>query len=896
MNNEIGRKITSLTLMAIMVAGGLTFAVPGVMPAAHAANANLFVSAENSQFDNYMSGPQVIEVVIIDSDINDTDEAKGEPDVTVNGKILRMVQAVDGNWYGYFADMDQAQIADSVVAVAGGNGTGIDFGDFCTAASAGTTILADASGFTDTEGVAMPASGMGENGVGSSSGGVITNDCTLANGFAANGTNNVVREYKTVNTSVSTTGSIGQIGLSMTTLGHSVVSAVSTGDLNGLWPFIQLYDLNPTGNVVVQYNKGGGVQSTTLTFDTVENYANLELDRSVYPQGAQVHATITDLWLNIDPTDEDSWTFGTLSTNQTTFYQLFDENGAVDGDNVDSGDLTSVLDDLMCEDNCKLAFTPDAQGTDVVTIQDNGDSVILAASATNPDAARTNAIAAGDRPITITEQGPNSGVFGTYDESDNSALKVISTADRGKSATLDYNEDPITILVGHSFATVDIQPIDDEWSSGEEIPVVIVDGDANKNSRADEDLDVKDPDVSLIPSLATGDPFTLGENTTSLDALYMVEADVSDDTHNVGSVGYFSGMGGANATGEITVDSYSMRGVSDPGATAASTEYLLVDLETTLAELQSTIKDTRSTASDRLYGVNLFNYDIRSVGTFDSLDIYLVNSTVPILVENDSVHGETTQVNTILIAEDETSSQGLVSLNNTNTLAALFDGTDTNAASAQYLGLLFSWNASSTGTVSVADSDANNPIVADFFSFGFTDDGVQSSERVANQIVRIEAEESGDNTSTFEGTLEYVMVNQINIQDATTFTGITTIADDPSFIVIEDLTDEDAPRVNYNDLGADGVITPVSDQEEAPSHSGVVSFNQDSYKIADTVVITLEDLDLNVDSDLIDIFTVATVRGDDAVGSAQSQNLSFGELGRMLDVTFDDIAWSNQSA
>ena len=112
MNNEIGRKITSLTLMAIMVAGGLTFAVPGVMPAAHAANANLFVSAENSQFDNYMSGPQVIEVVVIDSDINDTDEAKGEPDVTVNGKILRMVQAVDGNWYGYFADRERATIAD----------------------------------------------------------------------------------------------------------------------------------------------------------------------------------------------------------------------------------------------------------------------------------------------------------------------------------------------------------------------------------------------------------------------------------------------------------------------------------------------------------------------------------------------------------------------------------------------------------------------------------------------------------------------------------------------------------------------------------------------------------------------------------------------------------------
>ncbi|MFB5607563.1 MAG: hypothetical protein ACE5RG_05615, partial [Candidatus Nitrosomaritimum yanchengensis] len=131
MNNEIGRKITSLTIMTIMIAGGMTFAVPGAMPAAHAANANLFVSAENSQFDNYMSGPQVIEVVVIDSDINDTDEAKGEPDVTVNGKNIRMVQAVDGNWYGYFADRSQARIADEASRVAGAPGQGLDFGTFC---------------------------------------------------------------------------------------------------------------------------------------------------------------------------------------------------------------------------------------------------------------------------------------------------------------------------------------------------------------------------------------------------------------------------------------------------------------------------------------------------------------------------------------------------------------------------------------------------------------------------------------------------------------------------------------------------------------------------------------------------------------------------------------------
>ena len=119
--NEIYKKLTSLTLMAIMVAGGMTFAVPGMVPEAYAANANLFVSAENSKFDNYMSGPQVIEVAIIDSSISDTDEGKGEPDVTVNGNNLRMVQATDGNWYGYFADKSMAIDADTA-------DNGLDFG------------------------------------------------------------------------------------------------------------------------------------------------------------------------------------------------------------------------------------------------------------------------------------------------------------------------------------------------------------------------------------------------------------------------------------------------------------------------------------------------------------------------------------------------------------------------------------------------------------------------------------------------------------------------------------------------------------------------------------------------------------------------------------------------
>ena len=40
----------------------------------------------------------------------------------------------------------------------------------------------------------------------------------------------------------------------------------------------------------------------------------------------------------------------------------------------------------------------------------------------------TNSLSAASQPITLTEQGPNSGVFGTYDESDTSIVQVASNA------------------------------------------------------------------------------------------------------------------------------------------------------------------------------------------------------------------------------------------------------------------------------------------------------------------------------------------------------------------------------------------------------------------------------------------------------------------------------------
>ncbi|TLX72555.1 MAG: hypothetical protein E6L05_03315 [Thaumarchaeota archaeon] len=107
-------------------------------------------------------------------------------------------------------------------------------------------------------------------------------------------------------------------------------------------------------------------------------------------------------------------------------------------------------------------------------------------------------------------------------------------------------------------------------------------------------------------------------------------------------------------------------------------------------------------------------------------------------------------------------------------------------------------------------------------------------------------------------------------------------------------------QITYEDLGADGQFTPISAQQDVPTHTGVVSFDSKTYKIADTVTITLNDKDLNVNNDLIDIYTVvgpatapktALANQDPAtetVGKSGLGTYSDGKtaFGRLLDIQF----------
>ena len=96
---------------------------------------------------------------------------------------------------------------------------------------------------------------------------------------------------------------------------NAVRSAETVAD-NANWPIIQLYDF--TDDVDIQYQRAGGAQTSTFAY--TDDASGLTLDRSVYPVAAQIHATITDHRLNIDPTSDDVWTWNTV--DGTAYYML----------------------------------------------------------------------------------------------------------------------------------------------------------------------------------------------------------------------------------------------------------------------------------------------------------------------------------------------------------------------------------------------------------------------------------------------------------------------------------------------------------------------------------------------------------------------------------------------
>ena len=124
MKNEIGRKLTSLTIMAIMFAGGMAIGVPSFMPSA--ASDFSLTQGELSVSSEFIQGAAILEIVVNDPDISSTeDDINNGAEVIIGGTTYEMSHAVNGKCYLYVADASQIALLDA-------DGKGMEFGIKCT--------------------------------------------------------------------------------------------------------------------------------------------------------------------------------------------------------------------------------------------------------------------------------------------------------------------------------------------------------------------------------------------------------------------------------------------------------------------------------------------------------------------------------------------------------------------------------------------------------------------------------------------------------------------------------------------------------------------------------------------------------------------------------------------
>jgi hypothetical protein len=686
-----------------------------------------------------------------------------------------------------------------------------------------------------------------------------------------------------------------------------------------MWPFIQVYDFTRYQSYDLVYERGGADETISLTYDRpgATNGGGLSFDKEHYGLTHEVGVTLGNNEFNIDPTDEDSWTFGTLPTNATVYYQLFDENGANDS----SATLGVTKFDAFTQpfgfDTGVLSIDVNGPGdatNNVLYFQDNGDQVVVCGTSTEGLCSSAD-INEADQAVTFTETGANTGIFTNWDDGLVTNMYINKAADRGTQAVFKWDDVEHSVLYMPYWGSISFNtdgsielggPIGSEWNSGELVEIVLDDGDMNLDARSQEQMTVGS-NTTIVPAIKIGSPITL----TTLDTVKLMDDDVSATAVTIDqsimdtqcSSDYAAN--GNDGSYVSCYEKYSERAViTVEASTAAVTltdddQIRFIYDSTTVNDLKDLISGANGTAA-----YSYINYDFRAFNGGSNDNNYYLNFTIGDATLSSGCTGATDTTNIASSCTEARYSTGLIGralINDpSDKLQGFGDGTSDALTGTDALRVNVQLNAITGSLGDALTAGTSYPITMDFVTFGQSNDGVNSGDRHNNSIYRLEVDEVDTNGGIFVGELDFIMLNQLNVNQTSTYNETKTDHEENRIIVHNDLTDEDELRINYLDMGADGVETQVGDQLAAPTHSGVVEFDNDSYKEADTVVITLTDADLNTNPDIIDIYSVVNNADDDAhdmVGKAGYGVNSVGDPNaRMLDVTFDDEIWLKSSA
>ena len=720
MQDTARRKAASLALMTIMLAGGMTIAMPGEPPQAAAQTGTLSVSATGA-----FGGPQILEIVVDDPSRDGLDPGTPLPDVRIDGSRVVMAQSDTGKWYAYVASDEltedvgaQLGLSDYIPA---GEAAFIGYGG-----SGAESFFAGAGQF-------LSAKALGSN----------------------NG---------------------GQIGV-----------------FDDDWPVIQVYEFKDDSPVDITHN----AETVTLRYkEDHGDLASIQVDRADVPAGGQVHVAISDVQLNLNPTEDDIWY---MWANGTTTYGDFNPE-ATDRQDIFRGDTG------------RLAI-------------DNLDPITI------------GYVAGEGAMVEFEETGPSTGVFVSYDTNEESRITVNGDARAGSTFTVDYAGNDAQVIVDDFDFTLELvrDGIGSTWDSGEDLTVRLSAEGLNLNTLKDDDMTIADDD---LPVLILGEPITLatvGSIERVGDAAFDEMWSVNPDTH-------VATLAATNVTTTftITLTEEQLERLKDNGAQSHYVHYSSTFAATTDAQLagsDGTIAIANGiTAIDVADGADgRFNVTFTAPESVFTLDVMDQNANLHSAVANaereaarDGATADTVQDVALSGSLPNDAFFSIIAID-----TAVFDTPESVLEEVRRI---------------IGDNlvTAEATIVADIFTFGAD---------ANHAIYRALLEETGPGSAVFEGTIGYKMLNQINADDPETHADIATVGDELVIILDGDYTGTGAPTVTY---GGDHV------REDAPTHTGEVSFDAGAYTVADEVTVTLVDPDLNVESDGIDIYRVDAASEDAA--------------------------------
>ena len=287
MKNEIMKKITSLTLMTIMFAGGMTLAIPGFLPDSAipieafadqgTTNGSLYLSSTEVQ------GAQVIHVILNDPALN---TAATNASITIDvtpaaGSTVSVImhQTTDGTYNAFLVDNVSAEAAEGIT-------TGVDpinFGADCS-----LTFDTNNTPALDIDNVNVFAD---------------TTDCTNPD--------NAATTLMNVFASAGTPIAAGAAGLP----GPTAIGNQSGADTSS-YPII--YGIDFADDNLIEY----GSDSISFTYGQKAAGVSFTTNDSIVVPGQKIQLTITDNGLNIDPSTADAYTFLATSTSETTNSEL----------------------------------------------------------------------------------------------------------------------------------------------------------------------------------------------------------------------------------------------------------------------------------------------------------------------------------------------------------------------------------------------------------------------------------------------------------------------------------------------------------------------------------------------------------------------------------------------